>query len=417
MLPLRKTRIDVPRDLEPLVTSNTAAEVDPGDVGLTRAARDLIWSRTEDLYRTGLHPAVALCLRRRGQVVLDRAIGHARGHGPGDPPGDPPVLATPDTPFCIFSASKAVTAILMHHLDDEGLLHIDDRVSEYIQEFARHGKARTTIRHVLTHRAGIPSVAGHNDLNLLAEWDTIVDLLCEAEPVSVPGRRLAYHAITGGFVLGEIVRRVTGKTVREYLREVVLEPLGFRWMNYGVAPGELPLVARNYSTGREPPFPLSLLVRRALGVRLREAVEFSNDPRFLTSIIPSGNIVATANEVCRFYELLLQEGELDGRRVFDRRTIRRATTESSYLEVDLTLALPIHYGLGLQLGGEWLSLYGPHTAQAFGHMGFIHIFSWADPQRQLSAALLTTGKPFLGLHIYRLHRLLSAISKHCPPVT
>lgn len=414
MVPLRKTRIAVPDDLAAVTTAATEREVDPEAVGVARPARDAIWAAVEDFYATGLHPAIALCIRRRGEVLLDRAIGHAAGAGPDDPPGAPRVPATPDTPFCISSASKAVTALLIHHLDDEGLLHIDDRVAEYIPEFARHGKERTTIRHVLTHRAGIPSVGGPGDLDLLGDWETVVELLCDAEPVSVPGRRLAYHAVTGGFVLGEVVRRVTGRDVRTYLRDVALDPLGFRGMSYGVDPEEVPRVARNAFTGRDVPFPLSVLVRRAIGVSLREAVAISNDARYLTGIVSAGNIVATAGEAARFYQLLLEEGELDGVRVFDARTVRRARTESSYLEVDPTLAVPIRYGLGLMLGGEVASLFGPGTPQAFGHLGFIHILTWADPQRDLAAALITTGKPFVGVHLYRLYRLLAAIARGCP---
>lgn len=260
-------------------------------------------------------------------------------------------------------------------------------------------------------------MTGHNDIALLTQWDRLIDHLCEARPASVPGRRLAYHAITGGFVLGEIIRRVTGEDVRRCLRRVALDPLGFRWMDYGVRdPTDVARVARNYTTGRPPVFPFSRLVERALGFGFREAVDLSNDPRYLTEIVPAGNIVATANEACRFYELLLREGELDGTRVFDARTIRRARTESSYLEVDLTLALPVHYGLGFMLGSDYASQFGPRTPQAFGHMGFIHIITWADPQRSLSAALLTNGKPFLGLHLRRLYGVLAAISRHAPRI-
>lgn len=418
MLLAHKTRIAVPRDLSPLRSEDRApADLDLASLGLTRAGLDGVWQAVEGLYRTGLHPAIAVCLRRQGQVVLERAIGHARGGGPHDPPGTPRVLATPETPFCVFSASKAITALLIHHLDDEGLLHIDDRVAEYLPEFGCNGKERTTIRHILTHRAGIPSVAGTtNDPALLDDWDGIIRLLCEARPTWEPGRRLAYHAITGGFVLGEIVRRVTGKDVRRYLAETVLEPLGFRRMNYGLDPAELDRVAVNAFTGRELPFPVSRLVHRALGVGFRQAVELSNDPRYVTRIVPAGNIYATAGEAARFYELLLNEGELDGRRVLRARTIRRARTESSYLELDLTLAVPIRYGLGFQLGSDVMSLYGPGTGQAFGHLGFIHIFTWADPQRRLAAALLTSGKPFVGLHLRRVYELLAAIARGCPPL-
>ena len=410
-------RVAVPRDLASITTFDPAKEVDPASVGLTNDGVEEIWGKVEELYKTGLHPAISLCIRRHGEVVIDRALGHASGMGPDEPPGTEPVLATPDTPFCIFSASKAITAILIHHLDDQGLIHIDDRVSEYIPEFGVNGKETATIRHVLTHRAGIPSVAGHgNDPDLLLHPERIVQLLSAAKPDSPPGRRLAYHAVTGGFVLGEVVKRVTGKTIRDYMHDTVIEPLGFEWMNFGVEAERVPLVAKNYCTGPGPPWPLSAIIARALGVPLEEAVEISNDVPYLTQIVPAGNIVATANEVSRFYQILLNEGELDGKRVFDRRTVHRAAQESSFLEVDLMLGIPLRYGLGMMLGGKYFSLYGLDTAQAFGHLGFIEIITWADPARQIAGALLTSGKPSIGIHMKRVWDVMTAISRCCPAV-
>lgn len=410
-------RVRVPRELASVSSRDAASEVDPRDAGMTREDVAEIWAAVERLYRSGTQPAITLCVRRDGHVVLNRAIGHARGNGPTDPKGATLVPATPETPFCVYSISKAVTAMVIHLLDGQGHLRLDDPVAEFIPEFGTRGKERTTIRHVLTHRAGIPSVAGHgNDPALLADWDRIVRLLCDAKPTSVPGRRLAYHAITGGYVLGEIVRRVTGRDIRQVLAESIQRPLGFRWLNYGVRPGEVDAVAKSYFTGSRVPPGVSFLIKRALGVTFEDAVTLSNDPRFLTSIVPSGNVVATAHELASFFEMLRCGGELGGVRVIDRRTVRRALTESSYLELDLTLGLPLRYGLGLMLGGSPVSVFGPSTPRAFGHYGFINVIGWADPDRNLSAALLTSGKPFLGPHLVRLWGVLSAIAHRCPRV-
>src|SRR5262249_23921862 len=145
----------------------------------------------------------------------------------------------------------------------------------------------------------------------------VVRIIAEQRPTGRAGRQLAYHAVTGGFVLGEVVRRVTGKSIRTLLDEEVRGPLGFRWLGYGVEPADLPELVTNYVTG--PPLlpPLAMLFRRALGVDFQEAVAISNDPRFLLGIIPSGNVVATANEMSRFFQLLLDGGVLDGVRVFE----------------------------------------------------------------------------------------------------
>lgn len=405
-------RCSVPDDLAS-VTARSPSETSPRTVGVRPAGVERIWTAVEQLYRSGMHPAIQLCVRRRGQLLIDRAIGHASGNGPGDPPDGIKVPATPQTPITIFSASKAVTAMVIHLLDQRHLLHIDDPVSEYIPEFAAHGKDRITIEQVLTHRAGVPSIApGHMRLSHLEHPERIAKLLSDTVPTWSPGRRLAYHAVSGGFILGEIVRRVTGKSIRDILRAEILAPLGFRWTNYGVHPRDVSKVARNYVTGPPIFYPLSAIIRRAIGLDLGEVVEISNDRRFLTGIVPAANIVTTANELSRFFELLLNGGELDGVRIFDTRTIRRATSEQSYLEFDLTLGIPLRYSMGFMLGG--MGLYGPDTPHAFGHVGLINIFAWADPKRHITVALTNTGKPLLYWELYYIYAIMKEIGLACP---
>lgn len=407
------TTCRVPDRLEDVTA--VGVEAPARDLGVKGADVDRIWAAVERLYKSGIHPAIQLCVRRRGEVLLDRAIGHARGNGPDDPPGEPKVLATTETPFNIFSAAKAVTAMLIHLLDQRDVLRLDDRVCEYIPEFAIRTKQWITIRHVLIHRAGLPNPPPEAmDLRNLADPAAVVRILCDMKITGRPGRQLAYHAVTGGFILGEVVQRVTGKSIRTLLDEEIRGPLGFRWLGYGVRPEEVGQVASNYFTGPPPLPPLSTILRRALGVEFRQATAMSNDPRFLTSIVPAANVVTTANELSRFYQLLLGGGTLDGVRVFDPRTIRRATAEQSYLELDFTLGLPFRYGMGFMLGGQWLSLYGPDTAYAFGHLGFTNIVSWADPERQVAAALITSGKPLVYPELLYLYDVMRQIGRACP---
>ncbi|MFP5441903.1 MAG: serine hydrolase, partial [Gammaproteobacteria bacterium] len=102
------------------VTSRDSREVRAGDAGLAADAAERIWQRTEALYRTGENPGISLCVRYRGQVILNRAIGHARGNGPDDDAYAEKIPMQVDTPVCLFSASKAVTAMLVHWLAQEG---------------------------------------------------------------------------------------------------------------------------------------------------------------------------------------------------------------------------------------------------------------------------------------------------------
>jgi CubicO group peptidase (beta-lactamase class C family) len=407
----------VPRDLESVTSVRRGAEQDPRDAGMTTAGRDEIWRAVEDLYRAGTQPAIALCLRRCGAVVLDRAIGHARGNGPADGPEVERVPLTPDTPIGLFSASKSVTAMLIHLLDQQGALRIRDPVAEYIPEFSRHGKHTITLRDLLTHRAGLPCVPGsRDDPEMLLDPPRALEALCDARLETAPSGRLSYHALSGGYLLGEVVRRATGRTIREVLAARILAPLGLALTNFGIEQRRAGEVATNYVTGLPIPFPVSIATTRALGVTWEQATALSNDPRFCSGIIPSANVMTTASEVSRFYELLLNDGELDGVRVFEPRTIRRACVGPDRLELDTMLLAPVRYGVGLLLGHEYVSLYGPGTPRAFGHPGFLGILCWADPERRVAAGLLTTGKALPDPQWVALYGILRAISRHCPRV-
>ena len=393
-------------------------ETMPESLGLSSEAVEGLWQKVEALYRSGSHPAIQLCIRREGAVVLHRSLGRISGRvgGPeGDDPGD--VLEL-DTPVGLFSASKAVTAMLIHKLDEEGLVRLDDRVVDYIPDFARHGKEKITLRHLLAHRAGLPKLPPEAlDLDLLSQPERIVELLCDIEPESDPGGRLAYHAVTGGFVLAEVARRASGRNVRSLLREKIADPLGLRWMNYGVEPDEVGQVAVNASTGFPDLPPVSLLVRRALSSDLPPLVESSNDPRFLTGIVPAANVVSTAHEVATFYQCLLDRGLYESRQIFEERTIRQATDPQTGWELDYTLMIPIPYGLGFMLGSRSVGVFGFDNPQAFGHVGLSNVFTYADPERQLSVALLTTGKPILGFHIPALLNFFYGVARVFPKLT
>jgi CubicO group peptidase (beta-lactamase class C family) len=393
-------RSAVPRSLES-VTSVSPHEVDPHELGLDPGAVRAVWQAAEGFYRSGLHPALQLCVRVRGEIVIDRAIGYASGNGPPGSDDGPLRPVTLDTPFSTLSGSKGVTAMVIHGLVERGVIHLDDAVCEYVPEFAPHGKDRITIRHLLAHRAGIPTVPPEQiTLDPLARPGGVREVMYGLVPSSRPGRRLAYHALSAGFVLGEVVERVTGRDIRAALDEIVCRPLGLRSMNYGVPDGDPTVVARNYYTGLPVSAAISRIFRNILGFDFTEVAEISNDPRFLRGIIPAANLVTTANEFSLFYQVLLDEGTFGGVRVFDPRTVRRAVSEQSYLEFDRTLGLPIRYGLGFMLGGRWVSLFGPGTERAFGHLGFTNIIAWADPDRQVAAALLTSGKPLVHPGVY-----------------
>ena len=414
----------VRRGLETLVRPFPAAEVtshgpeaDPAEGGVERDAVDAIWNAAIGAYATGLYPALALCLRRGNVTILDRAIGHAAGNAPHDARDAFKRPARHDSLYCMFSASKMVTAMLVHLLEERHLVHLDDPVATYLPDFARKGKRHITLRHVLTHRAGVPRIPPElADPNLLAHPEQILSLLCEQAPSWRPGRKLGYHALTGGFLLGAVIERVTGKPLRQVLFDEVRRPLGLASFDYGVPASRLKDVAVNAFTGPPVVPPLATFIKRALSVSFADAVRMSNDPRFLEAVVPAGNICTTAAEAARFMQMLLDGGTLDGVRIFDPRTIARAVAEQSYLELDLTIGAPIRYGMGVMLGARVASPYGIDTPHAFGHLGFTNVFVWADPDRDLAAALLTTGKPALAPAMAKTWWLLTTIARRIPRV-
>jgi CubicO group peptidase (beta-lactamase class C family) len=186
--------------------------------------------------------------------------------------------------------------------------------------------------------------------------------------------------------------------------------------NYGVRPEELDEMGLNYVTG--PPLlpPLSTLVTRVLSMPIDQVVELSNDPRYQTAVIPSASVMTTANELSRFFEIFRCGGELDGVRVMTPETLRRALTEQSRLEIDLSLGFPTRFSYGLMLGAKVLSPFGLDTDLAFGHLGLINIMGWADPERGVSVGLLTSGKPIVYPELPRFYGVMQRIASEVPKV-
>ncbi len=408
---------DVPRDLASVTSAATAEESAPDAAGMTPEGVSAIWRAVESMYATGMHPGVSLTLRRQGKVVLKRAIGHARGRGPGEREATPTPM-TPDTPVCLFSASKALAAMAIHLLSERKQLSLLDPVSHYVPDFGQNGKKDITIYQLLCHKAGIPTidVDGMDAAELLLDQKEILRLLYASAPEK-PGHHHAYHALTAGFVVADLVEKVTGQSFRRFFKENITVPMGLRVLDFGARGRTLQRVATNYVTGFRLAAPLDIYLKRAIGTTLDQAVNVSNDPRFYRAVIPAGNGVATADECCRFFQCLLNGGEIDGVRVFQPLTIRRAVAEVGKPELDRSLLIPLRYSAGMMLGNTPFGLYGPDSSRAYGHLGFTNNFLWADPERDISVALLTTGKLALGLHAPWLLNLLYRISKHCPKLT
>jgi CubicO group peptidase (beta-lactamase class C family) len=404
-------RIQVPADLD--AVTDVGAE-NPG--GLSPAAVERIWDATRHWYAAGVQPAIQLCLRHNGQVVLNRAIGHARGNGPEDPPDSELEPVTTATPYCVYSAAKAITTTVVHMLVERGSFSLDDRVCDYLPTYTGHGKERTTIRHVLTHSAGVPLANGPRpDLRRMNDSDYAREKLGELKPIHRPGLVHIYHGVTWGPLIREIVAAATGRNIREILATEILDPLGFRWTNYGVSETDVPLVAPSYVTGKPLPGPIAAAMKSALGGSMQKIIPFSNTPMFLTSVVPSSSTVSTADELSRFAEILTRGGELDGVRIMRAETLRAATRECRRLRPDVATGLmPIRWGTGYMLGSKRFGPFGRDAQAAFGHTGLTNIAMWADPSRALSVGLVSSGKPGRHPEAGRFTALLDRINAEIP---
>jgi len=397
--------VAVPEDLTSLTDIDTAAEVDPRSADFDPAAVNAIWEACQNLYRSGVYPLLTLCLRRRGKIVLNRSLGHYRD-------GE---VASVTTPICLFSASKAVSAVLMHLLAEQGEVNLLNPVSYYIPAFAAKGKSGITLHQLLTHRGGIASVPDDIELEMLYDHDAALRLICEALPTDHQGRIQAYHTITTGFIFNEIIKVTTGLDAQQYLDRYIHKPMGMRYFRYGLTKRDQTRVAINTCTGLD-----NVLINRALtgilGAHPDQAVAMTNDPRFYRAVIPSANLFGTAEEVSRFYQMLLNHGQWQGKQILNPLTVHQATRSLGPFALDKTIKLPMRYSAGFMLGGSPVGMYGMNTQYAYGHLGYANIVCWADPQRDIAVSLMNTGKLAIGPHLKALPALLHTISAQCQPV-
>lgn len=393
------TKVEVPRRLSPLTT--VGEETDPASVGLRRDDVERIWKAVRAFYRTGLQPGMSLVVRHRGQVVLDRAIGHRRLDAEG--------LITTDTPVCLYSCSKAISAVLVHRLAEDGVISLDDTVASHLPAFAAHGKGEITIRDVLTHRARLARLPLRKpETDELLDIDRVMAALCDARLARSP--RQAYHAVTGGYLLDAIVRS-SGRTFPQLLEEYLTRPLDLPTMTYGVPESRRDDVALSYWTGPTVVPPLTTVITRVLGVEPHKVPPGLNSPGAMSSVLPSAGIWASAHDAATVFEMLARGGELEGARVLAPATYAEAVRPAGPLVMDGMLPVPIRFSAGFMLGESAASLYGWNTPEAFGHLGFMNITCWADPARELSVAFLNTGKSANPEAVVRMAAVNWAISK------
>ncbi len=290
-----------------------------------------------------------------------------------------------DTLIQSMSTGKGVAATAVHVLVDRGVLAYDDPVARYWPEYGTHGKERTTLAHVLTHSAGVPHLPEDITPAVLADLETVGGWLAGQEPVWEPGTRTGYHGWTFGFLVGEIVRRASGRSIDEVVRDEIARPLGVEGELLFAVPDEVQAtMARLYDGGWEAWLEhLPAEFFRCAPRQVLPTAELGNRPNVLRASIPA-NGTMTARAAARMYAALAGGGELDGVRILSAETLAPATALRTAAP-DRTLGFPVRKALGYFLGGEHSIIAGGDAA--FGMTGSGGSVAFADPERRFAFAL------------------------------
>lgn len=356
--------------------------------------------RTRKLIEQGIsrqvHLGAQVYVSRDAQPIADFALGESR----------PGISMSVDTINPWMSSGKPVTALAIAQLWERGRLELDDRVSRFVPEFGVKGKEPITIRHVLTHTGGFRAVIG---LKWDDPWEVAIQKVCGAslEPRWIIGRTPGYHASASWYMLGEIVRRIDGRRIDQYVREEIFLPLEMDncWIGiphdvYQKYGDRIGLIFEMEGDSPQPARP-------------------GSTPSDAAAIRPGANARGPIRELAKFYEMLLAHGQQG---VIGPQTIEAMCARHRAGVLDLTFKSVIDMGLGLIVNSAHYSNqpppygYGPHASlRTFGHSGQLSSCAFCDPEARLVVAWICNGMPNEPEGHRRQHELNAAIYDDVAP--
>ena len=334
-------------------------------------------------FRAGKEIGAALAVMHDGHLVVDLWAGSA------DQARTQPWQR--DTIVNVYSCTKAMAALCAHQLVERGRLDLDAPVADYWPEFAQAGKSRLPVRWLLSHRAGLAAVREILPMEALYDWNAMTAALAAEAPWWEPGSAHGYHAVTFGWLVGEVVRRIDGRSLGTYFRDEIARPLGLDF-HIGLADVEHDRVGELTELGMGDPEELGDEVLGLAQVILADpsslaARAFTNPPSMALGVnnpewrraeIPGANGHAGARDLARVYGALARGGDLDDVHVLDPASIARLSTEQSF-GPDLVLQVVTRFGLGVMLPQQRTDArFGP-SPRAFGHPGAGGALGFADP--------------------------------------
>jgi CubicO group peptidase (beta-lactamase class C family) len=335
-------------------------------------------------FERGLEVGASFTAYHRGRPVVDVWGGIADG--------ETGRTWAEDSMAVVFSTTKGAAAVCAHRLAQAGELDLEAPVARYWPEFAAAGKETITVAEVLSHQAGLAWVDEPLTAEQVLAWDPMIHALERQTPAYPPGTAHGYHALTYGYLVGEVVRRVTGRTIGEQLRTDVAEPLGLDfWIGLPEAlePRVAPIVGSITGAGLDPDTRAlldqfvgpSTVLGRALsgGGAFADHDNLWNTRAVHAAEIPAAGGIADARSVARLYAACI--GEVDGIRLLSPDQLAVATTQRTHGPDVVILNLDLQFGLGFMVPSSLLGSGGPRS---FGHFGAGGSMGWADPDAQLA---------------------------------
>jgi CubicO group peptidase (beta-lactamase class C family) len=322
----------------------------------------------ESLVKSGPELGLQVAAYLNGKLVIDAWAGVA------DPGKKKPVDG--DTLFMLSSTTKGVTATCVHILAEKHKLDYDMPIVKVWPEFGAHGKGAATLRHALTHQTGVPQTPVGYTPDWLADWDKMCRGIADLTPMFPIGQRTAYHSLNYGYINGEILRRVDGRSIGQFLQDEICKPLKTNGIFLGVPDADLGRVAV-LTDG--PPAPAEYdasMVGEPAGSYVAKAF---NRTDVIRAAIPGSGGIMSARGLARHYAMLANWGELDGVRILPESRVR-AGIELQTFEWDEVYKVRVRRSLGYRRGRDTGPLASP---EAFGHVGGGGSFGYADPTRRL----------------------------------
>lgn len=301
---------------------------------------------------------------------------------------------TRDTIVNIASTTKGITSVCAHRLVDRGLLDLEAPVARYWPEFAQAGKASMPVHLLLSHRAGLPAIDAPLPTEALYDWSVMTRALAEQKPWWEPGTKHGYHAFTFGWLVGEVVRRITGRSLGTYWREELAEPLGLD-CHIGLAAEHDARVAEFLpppSSSGQPDLEEELtrnagpMVQKALN-NPPKTVSDMNTPSWRRAEIPAGNAHTTARALARLYGALASGGKMDDFQLLTSASIDRARTQQASGPDAVLFGMPTRFGLGFSLPPEGTG-FASSSPSSFGCPGAGGSIAFADPEARVGFAYI-----------------------------